>query len=136
AVAALRSFRTSKLADMISFGAPEARIGARVVKQELVRLYELTVAPAGRRVLLDGKAARPLARYFGGFNVVVFTPEDLSLPRGAPGERRRFLDRAVFNARPEYLASATDYEKVLKQRNAILRMNAQGSMAPARVEEM
>ena len=62
AVAALRSFRTSKLADMIAFGAPEARVGARVLKDELTRVYELTIAPAGRRVLLDGKAARPLAR--------------------------------------------------------------------------
>jgi DNA replication and repair protein RecF len=136
AVAALRSFRTSKLADMIAFGAQEARVGARVVKDEVVRVYELAVAPQGRRVLLDGKAARPLARYFGGFNVVVFTPEDLALPRGAPGERRRFLDRAVFNAKPEYLAAVQDYEKVLKQRNTILKMHAQGAMTPARVEEM
>jgi DNA replication and repair protein RecF len=136
AVSALRSFRTSKLADMIAFGAQEARIGARVVKDELVRVYELTVAPQGRRVLLDGKSARPLARYFGGFNVVVFTPEDLTLPRGAPGDRRRFLDRAVFNAKPEYLAAVQDYEKVLKQRNTILKLHAQGAMTPARVEEM
>jgi DNA replication and repair protein RecF len=169
AVSTLRSFRTSRLADMISFGQGRAasvtldeaeedpgelssavseeaavpgleervaRIGARVVKDELERIYELVLTPGGRRVTLDGKAVRPLARYFGGFNIVVFTPEDLQLPRGAPGDRRRFLDRAVFNAGPEYLASATDYEKVLKQRNAILRMNAQGSMTPARVEEM
>jgi DNA replication and repair protein RecF len=136
AVATLRSFRTSKLADLIAFGAEEARIGARVVKDELERVYEVTVAPAGRRVLLDGKAARPLARYFGGFNVVVFTPEDLQLPRGAPGERRRFLDRAVFNAKPEYLAAVQDYEKVLKQRNAILKQHAAGAMSPARVEDM
>ena len=136
AIAALRSFRTSRLADMIAFGTQEARIGARVVKDELVRVYEVTIAPAGRRVLLDGKSARPLARYFGGFNVVVFTPEDLALPRGAPGERRRFLDRAVFNAKPDYLAAVQDYEKVLKQRNSILKMHAQGSMTPGRVEEM
>jgi DNA replication and repair protein RecF len=136
AVAALRSFRTSKLADMIAFGTEEARIGARVVKDDLVRVYELTIGATGRRVLLDGKAARPLARYFGGFNVVVFTPEDLALPRGAPGDRRRFLDRAVFNAKPEYLAAVQDYEKVLKQRNAILKLHAQGAMTPARVEEM
>jgi DNA replication and repair protein RecF len=136
AVSALRSFRTSKLADMIAFGAQEARIGARVVKDELVRVYELTVAPQGRRVLLDGKSARPLARYFGGFNVVVFTPEDLALPRGAPGDRRRFLDRAVFNAKPDYLATVQDYEKVLKQRNAILKLHGQGAMTPGRVEEM
>ncbi len=136
AVSALRSFRTSKLADMIAFGAQDARIGARVLKDELVRVYELTIGATGRRVLLDGKSARPLARYFGGFNVVVFTPEDLALPRGAPGERRRFLDRAVFNARPEYLAKVQDYEKVLKQRNAILKLAGQGAMMPARVEEM
>jgi DNA replication and repair protein RecF len=107
-----------------------------VVKDELVRLYEVALMATGRRVTLDGKAVRPLARYFGGFNVVVFTPEDLQLPRGAPGDRRRFLDRTVFNARPEFLSSATDYEKVLKQRNALLRMNAQGAMQPGRVEEM
>jgi DNA replication and repair protein RecF len=136
AVSALRSFRTSKLADMIAFGAPEARVGARVLKDELVRVYELTIAPQGRRVLLDGKSARPLARYFGGFNVVVFTPEDLALPRGAPSDRRRFLDRAVFNARPDYLAAVQDYDKVIKQRNAILKLAAQGSMQPARVEEL
>ena len=51
-------------------------------------------------VHLDGKAVRPLSRYFGGFNVVVFTPEDLALPRGSPGDRRRFLDRGVFNLVP------------------------------------
>ncbi|HEX3476145.1 MAG TPA: hypothetical protein VHT91_14065 [Kofleriaceae bacterium] len=51
---------------------------------------------------------RPLARYFGGLNVVVFTHEDLALPRGAPGDRRRFLDRGVFNLRPDYLATAQE----------------------------
>jgi DNA replication and repair protein RecF len=136
AVAALRSFRTSKLSDMIAFGAPESRIGARVLKEEMTRVYEVTIGPAGRKVTLDGKAVRPLSRYFGGFNVVVFTPEDLALPRGAPGERRRFLDRAVFNSRPDYLASVQDYEKVVKQRNAVLKLAAQQAMASARVEEM
>jgi DNA replication and repair protein RecF len=120
-VAALRSFRTARLADVIAFGAQEAAISAHVVKDELQRVYEVTVAPGSRKVRLDGKPARPLSRYFGGFNVVVFTPEDLGLPRGSPGERRRFLDRAVFNLRADYLQLAQDYEKVLKQRNSLLR---------------
>ncbi len=120
-VASLRSFRTSKLSDLVAFGRESAQIGARVVKDELVRVYEVELAPGSRKVRLDGKPARPLARYFGAFNVVVFTPEDLALPRGSPGERRRFLDRAVFNLRPDYLGIAQDYEKVLKQRNAVLR---------------
>jgi DNA replication and repair protein RecF len=135
-VAALRSFRTSKLSDLIAFGIQEARIGARVVKDELVRRYEVTIVPGSRKVLLDGKAVRPLARYFGGFNVVVFTPEDLLLPRGSPGDRRRFLDRAVFNLRPDYLATVQDYDKVLRQRNAVLRMAGQGTLVGGRVDEL
>jgi hypothetical protein len=67
--------------------------------------------PAATITTLDGKTARPLARYFGGFNVAVFTPEDLALPRASPGDRRRFLDRRVFNLRPDYLATAQDYER-------------------------
>src|SRR3982751_3104245 len=136
AVAALRSFRTSRLADMIAFGAPEARIGARVVKQDLVRVYEVTLGPTGRRVLLDNKAARPLSRYFGGFNVVVFTPEDLGLPRGAPGDRRKFLDRGVFNFDASYLPLATDYEKDLKTRNSVLRQAGQGTLGGRQVDEL
>jgi len=144
AVATLRSFRTAKLAELIAFGAPgsddaaarSARIGARVLKDELTRVYELAIVPGGRRVTLDGKAARPLARYFGGFNVVVFTPEDLGLPRGSPGDRRRFLDRAVFNLRAEYLAQMQDYEKVIKQRNTVLKMAGQGALMPPRVNEL
>jgi DNA replication and repair protein RecF len=131
-VASLRSFRTARLSELIAFGRDHAQIGARVVKDELVRVYEVELAQGSRKVRLDGKPARPLARYFGAFNVVVFTPEDLLLPRGSPSERRRFLDRAVFNLRPEYLQLAQDYEKVLKQRNTVLRQASEG----ARVEEL
>jgi DNA replication and repair protein RecF len=120
-VAALRSFRTSRLADLIRFGAPHARIGARVERAGLERVYELALEPHARRVRLDGKAVRPLSRYFGGFNVVLFAPEDLQLPRGAPADRRRFLDRAVFNRQADYMPLAQDYEKVLRSRNAVLR---------------
>jgi DNA replication and repair protein RecF len=125
-VAALRSFRTAKLSELIAFGQPEATIGARVAKAGLTRVYEVALAPGSRRVRLDGKTVRPLARYFGDFNVVVFTPEDLALPRGSPGGRRRFLDRGAFNLSPGYLATVQDYDKVLRSRNAVLRQAAEG----------
>src|SRR5262249_36690211 len=114
-------FRTAKLSDLIAFGADRATLGARVWKDELVRVYEVELAPGTRKVTLDGKAVRPLARYFGGFNVGGFTPGGLALPRAAPADRRRFLDRGVFNLRPDYLATAQDYERVLKTRNTVLR---------------
>jgi DNA replication and repair protein RecF len=134
--ATLRSFRTPKLSDLIAFGAQEAKLGARVVKDELVRVYEVDLAPGSRKVRLDGKAVRPLSRYFGGFNVVVFTPDDLGLARGSPGDRRRFLDRGVFNYAPGFLATATDYDKVLRSRNAVLKQVGQGVLGHKQAEDM
>ena len=135
-VATLRSFRTSKLADLVAFGADSAKLGARVLKHQLTRVYEVELAQGSRKVRLDGKAVRLVSRYFGEFNVVVFTPEDLGLPRGAPGDRRRFLDRGVFNLSPSYLATATDYDKVLRTRNSVLRQAGEGRLVGRQVEEM
>jgi DNA replication and repair protein RecF len=135
-IASLRSFRTAKLADLIAFGAERARLGARVLKEDLVRVYDVELAHGSRKVTLDGKAARPLARYFGGFNVVVFTPEDLALPRASPGDRRRFLDRGVFNLRTDYLGTAQDYERVLKTRNTVLRQVGDGALDRGRSEDL
>lgn len=125
-VAALRSFRTARLADLIGWGHDHARIAARVERGGARRIYELVIEPHGRRVRLDDKAPRPLAKYFGDFNVVLFAPEDLALPRGTPGDRRRFLDRAVFNRRASYLATAQDYDKVVRSRNRVLDQIAEG----------
>ncbi|HEU4735126.1 MAG TPA: DNA replication/repair protein RecF [Kofleriaceae bacterium] len=135
-IATLRSFRTARLADLVAFGAERARLGARVLKDELVRVYEVELGPGTRKVTLDGKAVRPLARYFGGFNVVVFTPEDLAVPRASPADRRRFLDRGVFNLRPDYLATAQDYERVLKTRNTVLRQAGEGAIDRRRAEDL
>lgn len=117
----LRSFRTRRLAELIQFGRPDARMAAEVERGGSVRTYEVVVGPTGRQVRLDGKAVRPASRYFGGFQVVLFAPEDLTVARGAPAERRAFLDRAVFQRSPEYLGEVQDYDKVLRSRNAVLR---------------
>jgi DNA replication and repair protein RecF len=135
-VATLRSFRTARLTELVAFGGERGRLAARVLDRELVRVYEVELAPGTRRVRLDGKAVRPLSRYFGGFNVVVFTPEDLALPRGAPADRRRFLDRGVFTLDPGYLSVASDYDKVLRTRNTVLRQAQQGTLSTRRVDEL
>jgi DNA replication and repair protein RecF len=121
AVCTLRSFRTRRLAELIAFGQEEARLGAEVDRSGSVRTYDLAIRPSGRQARLDGKLVRPPSRYFGGFQVVLFAPEDLAVPRGSPADRRAFLDRAVFQRSPEYLGEAQRYDKVLKNRNALLR---------------
>ncbi len=121
AVCTLRSFRTSRLAEMIALDKSETKISARVRTAELERVYELELRSRGRTARIDGKVPRPSSRYFGHFNVVLFAPEDLAVVRGSPGERRKFLDRAVFNWEPSYLGIAQAYEKTLRSRNQLLR---------------
>ncbi|HXU71949.1 MAG TPA: DNA replication/repair protein RecF [Polyangia bacterium] len=116
----LRSFRAGKTEEMVRFGAEQAKVRARVEKLETARLLEVTLAPGHKHARVDGKGARA-SDYFGGFNVVLFAPEDLRLPKGAPAGRRRFMDRAVWNAHPAYLGEVQTYEKVLRSRNAVLR---------------
>lgn len=135
-VGTLASFRATRLEELVRFGATAARVRARVERGGLERLYEVEVAttPARKLARVDGKAVRATADYFGGFNVVLFAPEDLALPRGAPGARRRFLDRAVWNAEPALLGEAQLYARVLKSRNAVLRDD--NGMAGGHVEEL
>lgn len=127
---ALRSFRTQRLADLIAFGAEEAYLAARVAREGMERVYELTLKPRSRKVRLDGKTVRPISKYFGDFNVVLFAPEDLLVPRGSPADRRRFLDRCVFNRNAEYLGHVQAYDKVIKNRNALLRQIAEPTPPP------
>lgn len=135
-IAALRSFRTTKLSELIRFGAPACSLAARVRKDSLTRKYEVEIAEGSKRTRIDDKAIRPVAKYFGGFNVVVFTPEDLALPRGSPGDRRRFLDRGVFNLDASYLGTASEYDKVVKTRNSVLRQCSDGKLSHANATAM
>ncbi len=125
-LAALRSFRTSALAEVIGHGHERAVLKARVVRNELERVYQVVVEPQRKTAIVDDKPVRPVARYFGGMNVVLFAPEDLAVVRGAPAERRRFLDRTVFGRRASYLTTAQAFDKVLRSRNAVLRGIAEG----------
>jgi DNA replication and repair protein RecF len=134
--ATLRSFRTARLAEVIAHGEAAANIRAKVTRGGATRVYEVAIEPHARRVRLDGKAVRPVSRYFGDFNVVLFAPEDLQVPRGAPAERRKFLDRAVWNRRPEHLGVVADYDKALKSRNALLREVADGKKSPRAIEDL
>lgn len=128
-LAALRSFRTARLAEIIGHGGAQADLRARIERQELTRDYRVVVEPERKTALVDDKPVRPVARYFGAFNVVLFAPEDLAVVRGPPADRRRFLDRSVFGRRASFLATAQAFDKVLRSRNAVLRAIAEGDRA-------
>lgn len=122
--AGLRSFRVTHVQELVQCGVQEAMVRAWVERWGFERSYEARISGRRRQSLLDGKPPRRLSDYFGGFTAVLFTPEDLSVARGSPAGRRRFLDRAVFNRNVTFLQEAQRYVRLLKTRNALLRRTA------------
>jgi DNA replication and repair protein RecF len=129
-LAALRSFRTTQADDLIRRGdaGGRARLRAEVEHRGLERRFEIELGPTGRQARLDGKSVRGTAAALGAVSVVLFVPEDLLLSRAAPAARRRFVDLAIFNIERGYYGEASAFQKVLRNRNALLR---QGSSDPA-----
>ncbi len=88
---------------------------------------ELELRPGGRNRSRVNGQPQPRARdAIGRVRSVLFAPEDLALVRGDPAERRRFLDELLGQRRPAYLAARAEYERVLRQRNALLRAGRAG----------
>jgi DNA replication and repair protein RecF len=123
-----RSFRTARLAEVVPWGGDAAQVEGEVGLGGLDRQLEMRVAAGRKATLLDGKPVRRDAGALQGMAAVLFVPEDLLLPRAAPAERRRLLDRAIFAADRTYSAEAVAYERVLRSRNALLR---EGNIRPA-----
>jgi DNA replication and repair protein RecF len=124
-----RSFRTSRIEETIPWGAQGAQVEGDLGLGGLVRTLKVKVAGNRKTAQLDGKAVRRDAGSLQGVAAVLFVPEDLLLPRAAPAERRRFLDRAIFAGDRTYGAEAVAFERVLRSRNALLRAGtAQGPL--------
>ncbi|RAJ37617.1 DNA replication and repair protein RecF [Kitasatospora sp. SolWspMP-SS2h] len=125
-VATLGSHRVATDAPLIRLGAERAVIRANVVSQggrsTLVEL-ELTAGKANRARLNRSDSVRP-RDVLGVLRTVLFAPEDLALVKGDPAERRRFLDELLTARAPRLAGVRADYERVLKQRNALLRTAA------------
>jgi len=93
---------------------------------------ELEIRPQGRnRAQLNGQPQPRVREAIGRIRSVLFAPEDLALVRGDPAERRRFLDELLGQRRPAYLAARQEYERVLRQRNALLKQVRAGAADPA-----
>ena len=121
-VATLDSHRVSSDAPLVRAGAERAVVRARVEREGRSTLVELEVNPGKANRARVNKAPVPRAReVLGVLRTVLFAPEDLSLVRGDPSERRRFLDDLLVAAQPRYAGVRADYDRVLKQRNALLK---------------
>ncbi|WP_171164659.1 DNA replication/repair protein RecF [Streptomyces sp. I05A-00742] len=121
-LATLGSHRVSSDAPLVRLGADRAFVRASVVQGERQQLIELELNPgkANRARLNRSSQVRP-RDVLGIVRTVLFAPEDLALVKGDPGERRRFLDELVTARSPRMAGVRSDYERVLKQRNTLLK---------------
>jgi DNA replication and repair protein RecF len=124
-LATLGSHRVGQDASLIRAGAGSAVIRAAVQRAGRRLLVDVELRPGtGVRGRVNG-APVPRARdLLGVVRATVFAPEDLGLVRGDPEERRRFLDTLATQRLPRYHGSRQDYDRVLRQRNTLLRSAA------------
>ncbi|MFB6615678.1 DNA replication/repair protein RecF [Streptomyces sp. NPDC056367] len=124
-LATLGSHRVSSDAPLVRMGADRAIVRAAVTQGERQQLVELELNPgrANRARINRSSQVRP-RDVLGIVRTVLFAPEDLALVKGDPGERRRFLDDLVTARSPRMAGVRSDYERVLKQRNTLLKSAA------------
>ncbi|ABW09473.1 DNA replication and repair protein RecF [Parafrankia sp. EAN1pec] len=121
-VATLGSHRVANDAPLVREGCGQAVVRARIVRGDRAALVEMQIVPGkANRVRLNRAPVARARDVAGLLATVLFAPEDLALVKGDPAERRRFLDDLLVARAPRMAAVQSDYDRVLKQRSALLR---------------
>ncbi|MGN6130225.1 MAG: DNA replication/repair protein RecF [Nocardioidaceae bacterium] len=132
-IARLSSHRVGSDAPLVRFGAEQAVVRARVVREEREALLEVEINPGRSNRARINRSPLPRAREMLGLvRTVLFSPDDLALVKGDPSDRRRFLDDLLVQRAPRYAGVRADYDRVLRQRNSLLKTGRAGG--PSRRE--
>ncbi|WP_327088575.1 DNA replication/repair protein RecF [Nonomuraea sp. NBC_01738] len=125
-VATHSSHRVANDAPLVRQGASRAIVRCAVHRDDRRALVELEINPGrANRARLNRSAVSRPRDVVGLLRTVLFAPEDLALVKGDPSERRRFLDDLLVSRAPRFAGVRADYDRVLKQRGALLRTAAQ-----------
>lgn len=124
-LASLRSLRGAPREALVRIGATTAVVRAEVRRDGRALLVEAELRTTGRdRVQINRQPLRRSRDLLGALQVTVFSPDDLELVKAGPGVRRRYLDELLVALHPRHDATQSELEKVLRQRNALLRQAA------------
>lgn len=121
-LATLGSHRVATDAPLVRHGAQRAAIRAAVARAGRTTLIELEVVAGGANRARVNRSPVPRPReVLGILRTVLFAPEDLALVKGDPDGRRRFMDELLVARAPRFAGVRADYDRVLRQRNALLK---------------
>ncbi|MDO4943253.1 MAG: DNA replication/repair protein RecF [Lachnospiraceae bacterium] len=116
-----KSHRGSKDKELIRFGEEEAHIRLLLDKKEIEHRIDIHLKKRKTKgIAIDGMPIRKSGDLLGLLNIIFFSPEDLSIIKNGPGERRRFLDMELCQLQKIYMYHLSQYNKILKQRNQLL----------------
>ena len=117
-----KSHRGSKDKEMIRFGADESHIKMMVRRDGIPYRIDMHLKKnRAKGIAIDKIPIKKASELFGILNIVFFSPEDLNIIKNGPAERRRFLDSELCQLDRIYLADLTNYNKILAQRNKLLK---------------
>lgn len=117
-----RSHRTSNDRELINWNADNALLSVSVGRERLDKRIDISILKDGKKAIQINKIKiKKIGELFGNFNVVMFSPEDLKIIKDSPGVRRKFIDMELCQLNPKYYYNLVQYNKVLNERNSILR---------------
>ncbi len=125
----VKSCQRAEEADIIAWGAEYYRVRSEVqsdMGEEKTLEVVSQLAPVRQKVCFINDVRVPIGDMVGVLPTVIFLPQDLELFSGAPVIRRMFLDRLLSQVSPHYLQTLMQYQKIVKQRNSLLRSIADG----------
>lgn len=122
-----KSFRTHVHDQMILFNHDFAKVKGNIYSNERNHNLELIFSKETKKAKVDGKDILKISDYVGYLNVVVFVPDDLSLVKGSPSNRRKFMDLELSKISPIYAFYIAKFNRLLKERNQYLKMIARNA---------
>ena len=117
-----RSFRTHKDAELISFDSDLSKVVVDFNKAEREKKIEIVLSKKTKKqIKLNGIKINKNSELLGNMNLVIFSPDDIIILKESPASRRKFLDILISQLRPNYAHMLSEYNKVLENRNAMLK---------------
>ena len=131
-LAYLSSHRVSQNLPLLRLGADQAIIRAEIERDDRTLQVDLEInASKANRARLNQNPTKSQREILGALQVIYFSPEDLDLVRGEPTHRRDFLDKLLITRSPRLAGVISDYDRVVKQRNTLLKTRApENALAP------